>query len=62
MLKRFSKHTPDMRGRVRVTVEFDAVYVREMGLNIKDLLKWATTSPEPKEMVVGLFKTLSELE
>ena len=31
MLKKyFSKNTPPMRGRVRVTVETDAVYIREI--------------------------------
>jgi len=35
----FGKHTPKNRGRVRVTVEFDALYIRELLAVYRDVLK-----------------------
>jgi len=59
MFKRFSKYTPVDRGRIRVTVEYDAVVLRELGINFKDAIKWFTTSPERDEIIKGALTTFN---
>ena len=60
-MKLFTKNTPASRGRIKVTVEFDAVAQREVATNLKDALKWLATSPERKEIVRGIIETMQAL-
>ena len=60
-MKLFSKHTPKMRGRIKITIETDAVAMREVATNYKDALKWLTTSPEPIDMFTGFIRQMDRL-
>jgi hypothetical protein len=61
IMKLFTKNTPATRGRIKVTVEFDAVAQREIVTNFKDAIKWLTTSPERKEIVAGFIETMQAI-
>ena len=60
-MKLFTKNTPASRGRLKITIELDAVAQREFATNLKDAIKWLATSPERKEIVHGIVETMQAL-
>ena len=60
----FTKHTPAMRGRCKVTVEYDAVFIRELWQGLANIPEAASRMPKPLKKAIDkwmrFFKWMAE--